>query len=343
MRKTQRGRRRAMLTRHFRRHLETLEYFTDGDLVSTSALWFAEYVTCSIESCGARRAEKAFAQIEIEIKQADEWWSICKPLTTASLLRAGTQLCDSIWVTSLLGELACSELMLSFDDDTAFATSVEALLQEIPSHELMTLEPSETYSLGNSHAILRSRYGKIGVGAEYSGNRDWFVRELAMLPSLAEDHQVVWTRDLLSLAFQGKSPEQEIYEQLSDSAWRGATLAASNKSVAEQTFEALREMGLRQSKKDWPHLIPHFCALALEDENASPSPRPDVVVRLFDFVVQSCVTFNSSSAIDRLFATNQALYRKQANAWIERLEKIGSGAPRWVVAKCRGVLTALDG
>lgn len=337
------GQYRAMLTRHFRQHLETLEYLADGDLVTTSALWFAEYITCAIESCGTERAAKAFAQIEVEIQPAAEWWTICKPPTTASLLRAGTQLCDSIWVTSLLSELARSELMLSFDEDTAFANSVKSLLRKVSSRELMALESNKTYSLAHSHAILRSRYGVSDKTEKYSCDQDQFGSRLKKFSSQTEDHQEILTRHLLSLAFQGQAPEQLLYEQLSDASWRTLTLASSYKSVAMQIFDALREMGLKQSEKDWPRLIPHFCALACEDENANPSPRPEIVNRLFDFVVQSCVTFNSSSAIDRLFATNQTLYRKQADAWIERLEKIGSGAPRWVLAKCRGVLTALDG
>lgn len=340
---TQGGQRRTMLTRHYRRHLEALEYATDGDVVSSSAFWFAEYVIRAIESCGEIRADKAFAQVEIEIQKADEWRRACKPPTTASLLRAGTDLCDSVWATSLLGELARSELMLTFHYDTEFAYSIERVLQLVSSRELMTLESDELFSLGRSQAILRSRYGKSDAVANYSCDRKQIGSRLKEFSSLTDDQQGILARDLLSLSFQGKAPEDLLFEQLSDASWRAATLASSNESVAMRIFDALREMGLKQSEKDWPRLIPHYCALACEFENANPSPRHKVVDRLFGFVVLSCVTFNSSSAIDRLLSTNQRLYRKQADAWVKTLEKIGWDAPRWAVAKCRGVLTALDG
>lgn len=340
---SKRGLRRTMLARHFRRHLETLEYITDGDLVSASALWFAEYVSTAIESSGKERADKAFSQIEREIQRSEEWCTICRPPTTASLLRAGTELCDSVWVTSILGVLSRSELMLSFDEDAAFAISVAPTLRRLPSASLMALETSTLFSLDDPHDLLRSRYDRSSLSSHVGAEFYQFSRNLEQFSDLSETHQLILARDLAALAFQGQAPEEQLYRKLSDSLWCAETLASSNASVASRIFDALREVGLKQNGKDWPRLIPHFCVLACEEEFAKPSPRLEVVERLFGFVVQSCITFNTSSAIDRLFATNQARYRGHAETWIKRLENVGAGAPCWVVAKCRGILAALDG
>lgn len=343
MLRDRRGQRRSMLMRHFIQYLETLEFYTDGEIVASSALWLAEYITCLLESCGSKIADKAFAQIEIEIQPASEWWTICKPPTSASFLRAGLQLCRSIWVTSLLGELAKSELMLTFDADALFAKAIEPALSEVSLRELPDVECSGTYSLGHSQAILRSRYGSSNRHVRFSSDQNEFCNRLRGLSLLMKTQQNIVARDLSSLAFQGKVPELLIYEVLSDASWRASALASPWQSIAVEFFDALRELGLKQSLKDWPRLIPHFYALACEDECANSNSRVDVMNRLFDFVVQSCVTFNSTSAIDRLFAKYQNPYRIRADFWIARLEKIGADAPQWVIAKCRSVLVALEG
>jgi hypothetical protein len=343
MLKGKRGLRRSMLMRHYRQYLETLEFSTDGEIVATTALWFSEYVTCLLESCGSRLADKAFAQIEISIRPATETWTICMPPTTPSLLRAGTQLCDSVWVTSLLGELAISELMLNFEDDTVFATSIEPVLSQILSVELPDKELNGALSLGNSQAILRSRYGGNNRKIRDYNRQGDFGAQLRGFLFLTQIQQEVLARDLLCLAIQGQVPGSLIYELLSDTTWRAAALASPSESIAMQIFDALRELGLKQNDKDWPRLIPHFCALACEDEIANPGMRLDVLNRLFDFLVRSCVTFNSSSAIDRVLTTNRKPLRTRADFWIGILEKIGADTPQWAVAKCRGVLVALDG
>lgn len=339
---------RCTLAAHYCRHLELLAPGADGERVATMSWWLSE----NLARLGDGFSKRALVVYEAEIKAASalsrELWRACRPPVSASSLRYATLHLPSLWASSALCELAEAKLDgLLGQMSNERERIAQALAQ--PSARLDGLKPSasgKAYAfecpLGAFHAALvqmadRHRKRRKKANRSNQSAPDWSIEDqFRKLPNGGDGEAVALA--LRAASYSGNLATTPIWEAFSDHAWRKAVLAQGSPAVIELMTEAALELVARDEEHDWRGYLPHFLAMATDDESISPEGRK----KLFDQIVLVSVSVDSVSGIERLLrGVGRGQYGEVVKEWREKIERLTLQSPAWVAARMRGIKCAL--
>jgi hypothetical protein len=143
---------------------------------------------------------------------------------------------------------------------------------------------------------------------------------------------------LRAASFSDNVAATPIWEAFSDPQWRRAVLAQGSPRAVELMTEAALELVARDQDHDWRSYLPHFLAIAADDESNSSEGRKI----LFDLIVLVSISVDSVSAIERLLrGLGRNHYAEVAKGWREKIERITPHAPAWIAARMRGMKAVL--
>lgn len=342
-------RRRDELTRHYRRHIETIELGADGDSASACAFWLAEYVATAIEGTGNKVSRKAFEVIDRQISAFAENWLISRPFVLPSTPRAAIELSQPVWTTALLNEVSNSEMLIRFDADQAFSDAIAKMASLRKVAPALVISTDLNWANDGNCNFLIARSVTAVDSSDYCvpsisslNEFEDVLNRLSNFDSLLPAAKRILAGSLASLSISVPEKLGPLFEIVSDRDWRRSVFATTDDETANSVFVACCELAFRGTEHDWAHLLPHYLAVVCEDYSADTDTDPAIESRLIGFVVRSSVSFNVASAVDRLISSrHRNRYENHLAYWESRLLTVAKSEPRWVAAKCRGVLASL--
>ncbi|QDU94485.1 hypothetical protein [Lignipirellula cremea] len=339
---------RCTLAAHYCRHLELVAPGADGERVAAMSWWLSERLAC----LGDGFSKRAMVVYESEIKTASasshELWRTCRPPVSGSSLRYATLYLPSIWASSALCELANSKLDSLLGQ---MSKERELIAQSLapPVARLDGLEPSASgkayafeYPLGEFHAAVvqmasRRKTRKTRTNRSNNSMPDRSIEDQVRWLHTAGDKEAV-VLALRAASYSGNVAPTPIWEAFSDPNWRRAVLVQGSPRAVELMTEAALELVARDEDHDWRSYLPHFLAIAADDESNSPEGRKI----LFDMIVLVSISVDSVSAIERLLrGVGRNRHEEVAKEWREKIERLTPHAPSWVASRMRGIKCVL--
>jgi hypothetical protein len=341
-------RHRCTLAAHYCRHLELLAPGADGERVAAMSWWLAETLARLADGFSKRASVVYETEIQTASASSHEIWLTCRPPVSSSSLRYATLHLPSMWASSALCELADAKLDgLLGQMPKERETIANALAQ--PTAALDGLGPSASgkawafehplviFQAGVARMANRHKARKKKKQRSNDSTSDQSIGERVRRLVTGED------ADAVALALRAASVSDNVaatpvWDSFSDPEWRRAVLTKASRRAVELITEAAIELIARDQDHDWRSYLPHFLAIAAEEESLSPEGRRT----LFDMTALVSISVDSVSAIERLLkGAHRNKYAEAVKAWRSRIERVTPDAPAWIAARMRGMKAVL--
>jgi len=170
------------------------------------------------------------------------------------------------------------------------------------------------------------------------GQVDTFGEELRRLPDDNESSQMLVSLVLQGLAYSGEVPSSQIWQCMSEEAFRQKILVGGSEMALHALANALIEMQV-QEWGDWASSLTHFFAAAGE----AVSGNEDREWFLFACTVLASMSTDTVSAVHRLLlGTHRKRFRGPADFWLKQIDAVRDLAPPWIAGKLRALTAALN-
>ncbi|MEQ8637929.1 tetratricopeptide repeat protein [Gimesia maris] len=341
---------RCDLSRHFCRHLETINTGADSERLAAFSWWLAENLAHVIESYAKQNRETCNSILSDEFSNSEALWTVVRLPVSRSSLRYMSIISHSVWATSILCEFIDSNLSSRFEPQCVRVLELQKLLFTIPYIPVGKKENSLVgYSFESSNIFLEKQYSKVKSSINDENDRLacttiidarselGFEKLLRNLPSTDENSARAIAYALYIEAMCGSVPGNLLYELFSDHDWRNAVLINHNEEVITLVCNAVIEVALSDKNNEWDIYLPHYFALSCEANQQQERKE-----RLFNYVVISSIATITVSAIERILkSSDRRSYAESVEYWRKKIEEISPNAPAWISAKLRDIKSVL--
>ena len=344
---------RKDLNRHFSFHIEANYPNNNGTYIANFALLFSEKLASifgdNLDTLSFYRKEWISKALETSIRI----WFTASPAETTSSLRYMNHILPAPWALSLmclmgdnLEKLKPEKIPKKYKKE--FNSSILShLLTALPFNVKKLNKPTYAFELSLTNSInkwkqtLTTEDKKIYQTLRKTNNElrcvDTFIDEFRKISEKSSFDQMLIVSALKHKVFSGAPIEDAISKVLLDADWRNNTLLTIYPNTLAVIIEALSIMQVN-SQNDWTLQLPHYIA-----ELCEKTDDEELLNSLFFYVIHTCLSVESYSALDRLLKADDAgKYLKYLNEYRKRIKDTQKDIPTWVKGKLRSLMVAMN-
>ena len=343
---------RCELARYYCEYLESKLPGAISEKIASQSWWLAEQVSTIFRT---KTNIKVFREktVEPEEDHMSIVWQLVKLAVEPSVFRYATLYVRNLWsisMTSQLGEEALNILLSSATEaqKESLASTITGILANLFPMKRPDDKPVfgfDSGCIGTAQALIKTGYqGKrkdmLNVLIESVTkitNESQLETFLKRLPEGNKADQILTGLAVHILAGMNRLPEQIIWNCVTDKDWIKKVFSQLNDLYAENLFDGLHEIQLRNRDK-WDEQIPHAYAFLCEELHQDKEKRK----LFFAFTVISSLSADSVSAIDRLLkGKNKFDYQDEVEHWCNKIEYSIPHVSELNRARLRGILASL--
>jgi hypothetical protein len=342
---------RCELARYYCEYLESKLPGANGDKIASQSWWLAEKVSSIFQK--EDEIIEFRKTIEPEENQMSVVWQLIRLGVEPSVFRYATLYVRNLWSISLIAQLG--EEVLNILLSSATDSQKESLASTITGNMTILFPTKESNDkpvfgfdcgcIGTARKLINIGYqGKqkellnaLIESIEKLTNESQIETYLKRLPEGNQGDQILTVRAIHILAGMNKIPEQIIFNYLIEREWVKRVFSQLNDLYAENLFDGLHEIQIRNKGK-WDEQLPHVYAFLCEELHEDK----EKLKLYFAFTVISSLAADSISAIDRLLkGRNRFDYQDEVKQWRNKIEHSMPYISELCRARLRGMLANL--
>ena len=340
---------RHLLARYYCQYFACEFASGNSERMAICAWWLADRVASALERGSETCREHCLAHIEELLHANEELWLLIQPASEPSLLFSATMQRRRLWAESLTAESVskladsgttkCDVQTVQTMARVALGAAVFSLvgagkqgyvkyafeIDVLPFIKTFASCLGETQSGRNLHKIVSL--------AEKARTKEEIVTSVRELPGLEPDLATPVLFALQRSAFAGGDLFDIVWECINDEAWRQKLINAENTEAFSRFCEVAIRMQSTSRREDWRIRLPHLFATDALKNLATE----DRVSMLVGYSVVSCIAGQCTSAISRLFASQNETVISTLEQWHKRLDQIIRFARPLAAARLRPV------
>jgi len=342
---------RCELARYYCEYLEAKLPGANGDKIASQSWWLAEKVSSIFQK--EDEIVEFRKMIEPEENQMSVIWQLARLGMEPSVFRYATLYVRNLWSISLIAQLG--EEVLNMLLSSAIDPQKESLVSTITGNMSIlfpTKQSNDKLVFGFDCGCIGTAQKLINIG--YQGkqkglllvliesiekltNESQIETFLKRLPEGNQGDQILTVRAIHILAGMNKAPENIIWNCLIDKEWVKKVFSQLNDLYAENLFDGLHEMQIRNKGK-WDEQLPHVYAFLCEEMHKDKEKRK----LYFACTIISSLAADSISAIDRLLKGKDRFdYQDEVIHWRKKFELAIPCVSELNRARFRGLLANL--
>ena len=352
---------RCQLAQHYCKHIESLNWSSDGEPVAAIAWWLAEKVS----SLFGNRAENIrntldYLERSDDVSWTSEKWRLLRPVVQPSRLWYITLNVRSPWGEAAFGQLdkldkerlqkvpetylgpitdaLCGSLWYAYcfendEDDPVFA---------FDANHVLALADAWSELDKDEHRAQMTRILREAVIALSDPER--LFDTLRKTEGLNDAELMLAVHGIKGMICTDRKALERVDALFAKQDWLERILTTSPAVIAEELFNGVAELVGQchlagSEKKSWFYDLPHTFADACEK---SVEEDDDRRLLFFTMVVLVCLQTDTSSALHRLVnGSERDQFGDEIEKWRDRLEQARLMAPSALAARIRPILSTL--
>lgn len=347
---------RCELARHFCHHLECRLPGAERERIACLALWLGEQTALALDSHPQWVRQVRSTTVATELEMSRTMSQLAHPVGLPARLHYCMCFVPSVWRLSLFaligerfselrpGSMSMASQRRLREAITGDATLCFPLYPKEPSAALYAFDGgvkafTEAWIEFDKQASQRAREYLAALTRALGtlGQTDALKEELRRLPLDNEASQLVVSVVLQGLVYSGDAPAKQLWDCVSEEAFRKKLLANGSETALHALTNALIEVQV-QEWGDWASSLPHFFAEAAEETGE----EGDRTRFLFACTVLASMSTDTVSAVERLLRGPQRTrFRAPADSWLKQVDAVRNVAPPWIAGRLRALTAAL--